>query len=1168
MNTIRIPFLIFLFVAFCQNANALISITVSGNTNTVPSLAASYVSFASAVSALNSVTAINGPVTFNMTSGTTETAAGQITLTQAGSALYPVTFQKSGASANPKLTRTDAGTNTTTGSGGFGDGVLRIDGTDNILFNGLDIAASNQGIEYGYYVHKPSATNGSQNLTIKNATVTMTKGSSAYVTGIYVDNGQTGLGVSDGLTITSLSGRSVNITIIGNTIQNVHRGIYCYGFYGYYLVPNYMDQDIYIGQAGSGNGNTIINFGGGAASETSGIFCWYFANAHVENNTVNNITGGVSATSTIYGINLSYSMAVSSVNNNTITLNNTSGEADWIRLYSYGYSNSYPVRQIQVNNNTFPAGLIGNATASSLILVSITSTNVNISVRNNTTTGNISKSGTGGNLYGYYNSTNSNMMEHIAGNNFSNMSNGGSCYGIATNCGASDTTYIDSNIVSNLSSTGTNYIATGILVSDATVGFIRDNTISNLTGIIAKGIALNSSNYGGDIQVLRNKIHTLASLTTTTNIAAVDGIYLYNYSQPGQIKIYNNLIGNLTAPSSASTNAINGIEISSSNMTSPYREDIAHNTIYFNASSSGLNFGSSGIYQYASTSAYLFDRLLLRNNIIVNTSTPSGTGVTAAFRRNGLLTSTYDPASNRNLFYAGIPSASNLIFTNGTNVYSLLNDYQSYLMSTVPAAERNSISELPAFVSASGSSVDFLKYDITTPTGIESGASWIQGITNDISSTLRAGQPGYSGSGLAPDLGAWELNGTLLSTCSGTPATPVAMVSMTNPCADTIFAVYTNPIYGNGTTYQWQKSNIDSLTGFNNITGATESYLDISATTDTWYRCLVSCTVSNQSVISNAVAVDLTPLSGTYLISNTGSGQFNSFAAAIATLHCRNTSGPVTFEVADGQIFTETSNLSIRYEGAWPVTFRKQGNGANPLIRRVGTSSTSNYILELMGADHIIFDGIDFEQTGTAASTWVEWGIHITNSSATDGSQYNTFKNGNITMSNANANSIAVYCQSASQAATIAAGTNSYNRFVNMNILSSFTGYDFDNTSTLVQDDGNAVVGENGLRGSIQSLGNGSVSGTIYGIYASQQKNFTVDSIDVIGMQAASYSYGIYSNTSNSGLQTFSHNNIQFNSSSSTILGMALFNLYRAKVFNNEVHELYSTNTVLAALWD
>ena len=1153
MYKFRFTFLLIFVLSLTQQANALISITVTGNTNTVPSLASSYVSFSSAVSALNSVTTINGPVTFNMTSGTTETSTAQITLTQAGSLLYPIVFQKTGSLANPKLTRTDAGTNTTAALGAFGDGVLRIDGTDNITFNGLDLAASNQGIEYGYYLNKPSATNGCQSLTIKNAVVTMTKGTSAYVTGIYIGNGQTALTASDGQVVSAASGRHYNIILTGNTIQNVSYGIVHYGCY--ISTRSLRDKNIFIGQPGTGNGNTIQNFGGGTASTSYGVYDKYGDTLRIENNVINNIGGGgVAHTTSLYGIYTYDVSGVCTYSNNQITLNNTANDANWIYNYFFGYSLH---DTILINNNTF-AGTVGSATTSYLIYNGYNGSNTTKITRNNSTSGTITNAGTGGTLYAYYNDGSSNQTETIVNNNFSNINSGGSFYGIYTSSNTSSQCVIDSNQINNIISSATNSTVSGIEAREIGNCEIKGNTVSNLSGNSVRGIMGSASSYVAHYSILQNRIYGLNSIATSTTNFVVYGCRVYFSGYAGSAAIYNNLIGNLTAPSSSSTDAIRGIFVDCFILPDSVKIDVAHNTVYINASSStATNFGTTGIYHNTSTT--FAERLLFRNNIIVNTSTPKGTGLTAAFRRYSVNSSSFDPASNHNLYYAGTPSPTQVIFTNGTNTFSQLSDYQNYMLGAMPAADRNSITENIAFLSLNGSSADFLKFDTLIASGAESGGQSLVLVPNDINGVVRANQNGYTGSGSSPDIGAWELNGTALSQCAGTPSPAMAFASSANPCSDSLFAVYTTPIYGSGFTYQWQKSMIDSVNGYSNVANAQDSYLSTTTNTDAWYRCLITCSSSNQTVTSSAVFVNTTPLSGSYLISNTGSGQYLNFAAAIADLNCRGAEAPVTFLVADGQVFNEGVDLSIRYTGNYPILFKKQGNGVNPVIMRSGTSSTSNFVLELNGADHITFDGIDFGQSGTASASWVEYGIHITNRSATNGSQYNTFKNGTITLTTASSNTIGVYLHTSSQAATVASGTNSHNRFVNMTVQQSFLGYKFDNTSTIVRDDSNEVVGENGLRGNINSIGNTSGANNVYGIYASEEQHFRVDSVDIYGIQAA-YCVVLYFASSNNLPTTFSNNHIHFNSSTSSILAMGVYSNGGGRFFNNEINEIASSN--------
>ncbi|MEO0084855.1 MAG: hypothetical protein ABIJ94_03955, partial [candidate division WOR-3 bacterium] len=172
-----------------------------------------YPSFTSAINDLNASVVGTGGVIFNV-------PANQIfteilpPITATGTAANPIIFQKTGGSdANPVVQRTDAGTIATSVLGGQGDAVITIDGGDFITFDGIDINTTDQGIEYGYYLRKLNANDGCKNVTIKNANITMTKGTSGYVVGIYASNNDATSSPSSatGITVTSDGGRTENL---------------------------------------------------------------------------------------------------------------------------------------------------------------------------------------------------------------------------------------------------------------------------------------------------------------------------------------------------------------------------------------------------------------------------------------------------------------------------------------------------------------------------------------------------------------------------------------------------------------------------------------------------------------------------------------------------------------------------------------------------------------------------------------------------------------------------------------------------------------------------------------------------------------------------------------------------------------------------------------------
>ena len=96
---------LFCFALFASSALAQIPVTVTNPTNTTPNLAASYTSLANALTDLNLVTAMTGPVTLTCTVGNSETApikgfvVGSATLDPVLSATNTITINKSGAGA-------------------------------------------------------------------------------------------------------------------------------------------------------------------------------------------------------------------------------------------------------------------------------------------------------------------------------------------------------------------------------------------------------------------------------------------------------------------------------------------------------------------------------------------------------------------------------------------------------------------------------------------------------------------------------------------------------------------------------------------------------------------------------------------------------------------------------------------------------------------------------------------------------------------------------------------------------------------------------------------------------------------------------------------------------------------------------------------------------------
>jgi hypothetical protein len=810
----------------------LMSSTAFGQLTGIKNIPGDYPNVTAAVTDLNLQGVGAGGVTFNIAAGFTESTSAQITITATGTAADPIVFQKSGAGANPVITRTDAGALITSTVGGQGDAVIMLDGSDFVTFNGVDVQASNSGVEYGYMTNKPNATNGCKNITIQNSVVTMTKGTSGFVVGIHISNGPLTVASATGQTIASVAGANENITITGNTIQNVHVPVYVRGGTGSY------DQNIIVGQNGAGN--ILQNFGGGTASTTYGVYFIYANNVSADYNTINNIAGGGTAhSSTFYGVFYSIVSGTVSGSNNAFTTSVSGTSA------SYSLYNGNLATTEVFNNNTFASGTFSSTGTHYMIYASSGTTNKTINA--NSIVGTFARTGAGA-IYGYYNfGSPAGGTETITNNNFSNITNTGTgaIYGINTNTATTQNRTCTGNIVNNLTSgTGTIY---AYYVLSGNNNVVNNNISNNINtggtfwGIYASGNNLTANNnkisnvsaggtsasyglyaYGPTSSVTndtifgitqtgtgvlygifvstsastlgtvsncevrnlvsagttlagiyvgqaagtisRNKVFNLTSTSTTT--PTVSGIQVYSNG----MDVVNNIIGDIKAPAantlSGITPSVRGINITSTSANKNI--NLYHNSVYLNASSTGANFGTAGVFATNSITA-TSARLKMVGNIIVNVSNPNGTGVVSALTRSAVGLANFDVTSNNNLYFAGSPSANKLIFNDGTNLIQTLGGYQTFALS-----EGSSLSFLPNFLSTVAANANFVHIDPATPTQLESGSINLN-IANDFDGDVRALAAGYAGTGTAPDIGADEFNGQ-------TPA-PIIVLASVAPAA-------------------------------------------------------------------------------------------------------------------------------------------------------------------------------------------------------------------------------------------------------------------------------------------------------------------------------------------------------------------------------------------------
>ena len=788
-------------------SNAQISISVTNPGNTTPNLSATYSSLSTAISAVNSVTAMSGPVTFNLASGGTETAPaggyvlGSTSLNAVTSSTNTITFQKSGSNSNPLITA-QVGTTTTT------DGVWKIQGTDYVTIDGIDLQESSANntdtkrMEWGYALVKLSNStpfDGCQYVTIQNCKITLNKTNTSSV-GIYLGNH---IATStNALTITATTDAHNNNKFYSNTITNVYTGFYIKGYNASSPYALY-DHNNEIGNT-STTGNIILNYGGSSAT-AYGIYAIY-QDGIIEN--YNSITSGTGTTTTLYGIfNSTGTSSSVTVTGDTVTIYG-GGTTSTIYGISNDMGSTSSSNMVTISNNTIKNCTYTTATSGAMYLISNTAYPKITNIYGNTLYNN-SLPGTGG-FYSIYSSFSTkgdtvNISSNTINGN-TKTGTGGSVYLLSLSGSSSTVINMYSNSIYDNSKTGsgTNGAFYCSQISTAAIiNYYSNNIYNNFSTSLGSLFGLNASNSATTENYYNNSIHDLTASGTTTgelygfyvssSTSGTKNVYgnsIYNltssgsvvqgywgntgnpyyfyknniygitsnstsgivygaYLQPANLYFHNNFISDIKAPSSTDANAVTGIYIGG---TSSY---LYYNTIYLNASG-GSTFGSSGIYQKYDKSS------TLANNIVINNSTPGSTsGYTVAFRWSGTYSSGYyNSASNNNCFYAGIPDASHLIFYDGTNADQSMLTYKT----RVGTRDAASFSELPPFVNVLSVPYD-LHLQTTIGTQCESGGKRITSpaITNDHDANIRYGETGYAGLGTSPDVGAHEGNFTVSS---------------------------------------------------------------------------------------------------------------------------------------------------------------------------------------------------------------------------------------------------------------------------------------------------------------------------------------------------------------------------------------------------------------------
>ncbi len=701
----------------------------------------------------------------------------------------------------------------------IGGDYITIDGFTLLERNFTPVAAdttagTNTMTEFGVALFYATSTNGAQNNTIKNCTIDLNR-TYTNTYGIYSNSSTTATNMGTAAAATTATGANSNLTIIANTITDVNQGIVVIGSP---LAVDQNDGLVIGGSIA--NANTITNYGTAAAASNfnlvsgtmNGILVRNTKNFTISNNTITSSTavtvGNVRGIFVTTFSNAPTGTLVHNINNNNISVKSASAtgilqgiivEATTANatttlninandFNNFGHTvvssgvitfinNLAVVLTSNINNNTFTNVSVNTTNSVIFISNSITiPTGGSQNINSNAIVTAFNKTGAGGtvtfissaassltgstslwNLNNFSNitvtgattiagitSTDGGTINHnITNNTITNITGGTSAITAITSSfgggGGSLGNVVSGNTINTISSAGA---ITGIAIG--TSGTISNVFNNNINGLISTGaFAVQGITSGAPTSnsIYQNKIYNLEANNAS---GSVNGVTV---SAGTLHTIYNNVIGDLRTPAANLATAIAGINIAGGTTSNVY-----HNSVILNATSAGALFGTSAIFASSASN------VTLRNNIFINNSTPMGAiGFAAAYRRGGLLTvANYPTTSDNNIFYAGTPSANNVIFYDNTTVRSTLADYKTFVATRDIASQTENV----AFISTAGSNADFLRIAAATLTFAESGASLVTVplINSDYWNVTRPFVAPVNG-GTAVDIGASEFDG-------------------------------------------------------------------------------------------------------------------------------------------------------------------------------------------------------------------------------------------------------------------------------------------------------------------------------------------------------------------------------------------------------------------------
>jgi hypothetical protein len=782
---------------------------------------------------------------------------------------------------------------------------------------------------------------GNQNWTIANNSVFQT--GTRTQTGAFTHRG---FWITPGASAVGLSGFNITGNFIGGGAPNCGGAVYT-------LLGNvatvWQGMDISVGTLSTTNvtNNTIQNL----AITTTSTANPYFAGISVASGNVS--AGTTAGTGNTIG---------SATGNGSITLNNstTSSTASFAHGIRFGSgavveANYNTIGGITINNNAISNSFVGISTFGGGTVSTTISNNLigSLSTPNSIQTTGAGASGTAMGMSGIFISSGS-ATSNISNNVIANLhsSHTGTASATALTVRGIDVavgvTTIENNIIRDLSTNsivaGTANVtaicalakrttSAGCTVRGNQIFNLRLNTTSTTTGTQITGLYWAGTTAATDI-IEKNFIHSfdVAYATTTSTAATFTGIDVAT----GTLEIRNNMIRlGINGGGNAVTTplVIRGISMSSTSAV-----NVHHNSVHI-AGSGVTNASSLSNHSMAYNRAAATGTHIMRNNIFSNTRDNATVGQNNKHYAIRIATTATGLDADYNDYFS---------LSNTDNLFASSNavNLPTYTAGWIPG-DLNSVTGEPYFIApdADAATLD-LHIDPSVQTVVEQGGAFVASVTDDFDGQVR--------SGLTPvDIGADAGNFTPLNPCSGTPPVPVA--ALTNP----------NPICGSGTktmnltgwtnqpglTYQWQESTTGLVGSFTNVTAGiganAAAYITPTLTSPMYYQCVVTCTISGDSSVSNSL---LAPVNANPTITVTPASGTNVCSGANVDLEASGAS-TYTWTVNPGVSGYPLVSLLITRNNLSKVTSRPtstlaSGTGAPP-----ATVATPNWVYTVTGTD-------------------------------------------------------------------------------------------------------------------------------------------------------------------------------------------------------------------------